>query len=156
MTHFRAPWSKSLIVASTFATLVCVGVTYGMWTLPMDASLEPLRFWLGLLPLAVILVCALFTVRSYSIANDDSFNRPAVLENARLAPRTPVRQIRSHRYTPEHSHVRQRRLFFFHRLLPQQRFGLLPRVHDRSASRGGATLPVLRDRDLPRPTGGLR
>ena len=35
-----------------------------------DGSLEPLRFWLGLLPLAVILICALFTVRGYSIAND--------------------------------------------------------------------------------------
>jgi hypothetical protein len=69
MNYFRAPWSKSLIVASTFATLVCVGVAYGMWTLPMDGSLEPLRFWLGLLPLAVILICTLFTVRGYSIAN---------------------------------------------------------------------------------------
>src|SRR5262249_46332794 len=70
MTHFRAPWSKSLIVASIFATLVCFGVTYGMWTLPMDRSLQPLRFGLGLLPLAVILVCGLFMVRGYSIAND--------------------------------------------------------------------------------------
>lgn len=70
MTHFRAPWSKSLIVASTFATLVCLSVTYAMWTLPMDGSLAPLRFWLGLLPLAVILACALFMVRGYSIAND--------------------------------------------------------------------------------------
>jgi Bacterial PH domain len=35
----------------------------------MDAS-EPLRFWLGLLPLVIIFACALFTVRSYSITND--------------------------------------------------------------------------------------
>jgi len=70
MTQFRAPWSKSLIVASIFATLVCLGVTYGMWTLPMDGSLQSLRFGLGLLPLAVILICALFMVRSYSIANN--------------------------------------------------------------------------------------
>ena len=69
MNYYRAPWSKSLIVASTFATLVCLGVTYAMWTLPMDGSLERLRFWLGLLPLAVILACALFTVRGYTIAN---------------------------------------------------------------------------------------
>ena len=69
MTHFRAPWGKSLMVASTFATLVCLGVTYAMWTLPMDGSLAPLRLWLGLLPLAVILACALFMVRGYSIEN---------------------------------------------------------------------------------------
>jgi hypothetical protein len=71
MTHFRAPWSKSLIVASTFATLVCLGVSYALWTLPLrGGSAEPLRFWLALLPLAVILACALFMVRGYLIAND--------------------------------------------------------------------------------------
>jgi Bacterial PH domain len=70
MTHFRAPWSKSLIVASTFATLVCLGVSYALWTLPLrGGSAESLRFSLVLLPLTVILICALFTVRGYSISN---------------------------------------------------------------------------------------
>jgi Bacterial PH domain len=70
MNYFHAPWSKSLIVASTFATLVCLGVSYALWTLPLTGgSVESLRFWLVLLPLAVILVCALFTVRGYSISN---------------------------------------------------------------------------------------
>ena len=70
MNYFRAPWSKSLIVASTFATLVCLGVSYALWTLPLrGGSAETLRFWLALLPLAVILICALFTVRGYSISN---------------------------------------------------------------------------------------
>jgi Bacterial PH domain len=59
-----------LIVASTFATLVCLGVSYALWTLPLrGGSAESLRFWLVLLPLAVILICALFTVRGYSIGN---------------------------------------------------------------------------------------
>jgi Bacterial PH domain len=70
MTYFRAPWSKSLIVASTFATLVCLGAVYALWTLPAEPSFEPLRFWLGSLPLAIIFICALFAVRSYSITND--------------------------------------------------------------------------------------
>jgi hypothetical protein len=70
MTHFRAPWSKSLIVASLFATLVCLGVSYALWTLPLTGgSAKSMRFWLVLIPLAVILICALFTVRGYSIAN---------------------------------------------------------------------------------------
>jgi Bacterial PH domain len=70
MTHFTAPWSKSLVVASTFATLVCLGASYALlWTMPMDTS-HRLRFWLGLLPLVVILTCALFTVRGYLITND--------------------------------------------------------------------------------------
>jgi Bacterial PH domain len=70
MTYFCAPWSKSLIVASTFAALVCLGVSYALWTLPLTGGpAESLRFWLALLPLAVILMCALFTVRGYSIGN---------------------------------------------------------------------------------------
>src|SRR5262245_28990929 len=70
MINFRAPWSKSLIVASTFATLVCFGVIYAMWSLPLRGeSAESLRFWLALLPLGVIVICALFTVRGYSISN---------------------------------------------------------------------------------------
>jgi Bacterial PH domain len=70
MTHFRAPWSKALLVASTFATLVCLGVSYALWTLPLrSGSADSLRFWLVLLPLLVILISALFTVRGYSISN---------------------------------------------------------------------------------------
>jgi len=67
MNYFRAPWSKSLVVASTFATLVCLGVAYLMSTLPVPS--ESLRLWLGLLPLAITFICALFTVRGYSIDN---------------------------------------------------------------------------------------
>jgi Bacterial PH domain len=70
MNYFRAPWSKSLIVASTFATLVCLGVSYALWTLPLTGgSAESLHFWLALMPLAIIVICALFTVRGYSISN---------------------------------------------------------------------------------------
>lgn len=70
MNYFRPPWSKSLIVASTFATLVCLAAAFALWTLPGDPSFKPLRFWLGLLPLAIILLCALFTVRGYSLTHD--------------------------------------------------------------------------------------
>jgi Bacterial PH domain len=67
MTHFRAPWSKSLVAASTFATLICLGVAYILWTLPVAS--ESLRLWLGLLPLAMIFICALFMIRGYSVEN---------------------------------------------------------------------------------------
>src|SRR5262249_7454795 len=99
MTHFRAPWSKSLIVASIFATLVCLGVTYGMWTLPMDRSLPPLRLGLGLLPLAVILICALFMVRSYSIANDTLLDHRPFWKT-----RVSLRELRSVKFDPTATH----------------------------------------------------
>src|SRR5438094_10085502 len=99
MTHFGAPWSKSLIVASTFATLVCLGVTYAMWTLPMDGSLEPLRFWLGLLPLAIILLSALFTVRGYSITND-----ALLIDRLFCTTRIPLTELQSVKFDPAATH----------------------------------------------------
>jgi hypothetical protein len=61
----------------------------------MDAS-EPLRFWLGLLPLVIILVCVLFTVRSYSITND------ALLINRLLwKTRVSLSGLQSVKYDPE-------------------------------------------------------
>jgi Bacterial PH domain len=71
MNYFRAPWSKSLIVASTFATLVCLGATYALWTVPAKVAFDQVRLWFALLPLAIILICALFTVRGYSFSRND-------------------------------------------------------------------------------------
>lgn len=96
MTHFRAPWSKSLIVASTFATLVCLGVAYALLTLPAEPSFEAVRLWLSLVPLAVILVCAVFTVRGYSIANND-----LVIDRLFWKTRVPLRELRSVKFDPE-------------------------------------------------------
>jgi hypothetical protein len=58
------------MVASLFATLVCLGVAYALWTVPAEPAFERVRFWFALLPLAIILVCALFVVRGYSITNN--------------------------------------------------------------------------------------
>jgi len=99
MTHFRAPWSKSLIVASTFATLVCLAVTYALWTLPAEGSWEPLRFWLGLLPLAIIFICALFTVRGYSITND-----AFLIDRLFWTTRIPLTELQSVKFDPAATH----------------------------------------------------
>src|SRR5688572_353726 len=95
MTNFGAPWSKSLIVASTFATLVCLGASCALWTLPMDAS-EPIRFWLGLLPLAIILVCALFVVRAYSITTGT-----LLIHRLFWKTRIPLSRLQSVKFDPE-------------------------------------------------------
>ena len=96
MTHFRATWSKSLIVSSIFATLVCLGVSYAMWTLPMDASLGQLRFWLAVLPLAIILICALFTVRGYSTVSNY-----LVIDRLFWKTNVPLRELQSVKFDPE-------------------------------------------------------
>jgi hypothetical protein len=99
MTHFRAPWSMSLIVASTFATLVCSGVAYALWTLSIDPSLHPLRFWLALLPMAIILICALFTVRGYSIANGT-----LLIDRLFWTTRIPLTELQSVKFDPTATH----------------------------------------------------
>jgi hypothetical protein len=99
MSPFRAPWSKSLIVASTFATLVCLGVSYALWTLPLGDSSEPLRFSLGLLPLAIILLCALFTVRGYSISND-----ALLIHRLLWKTRISLSGLQSVKFDPEGTH----------------------------------------------------
>ena len=96
MNYFRAPWSKSLIVASTFATLVCLGAAIALWTLPGDPSFEPLRFWLGFLPLAIILICGLFTVHGYSIASDS-----LLIDRLFWKTRIPLRELQSVKFDPE-------------------------------------------------------
>jgi len=65
----------------------------------MDRSLQPLRFGLGLLPLAVILVCGLFMVRGYSIANDTLLvHRPFWKTHVSL------RELRSVKFDPTATH----------------------------------------------------
>jgi len=99
MAHFRAAWSKSLIVTSTFATLVCLGVSYALWTLPAEPSFEPLRFWLALLPLAIMLLCALFAVRGYAITNND-----LVIDRLLWKTRVSLRELQSVKFDPKATH----------------------------------------------------
>jgi hypothetical protein len=99
MNYFRAPWSKSLIVASIFATLVCLGVAYAFWTLPAEPSFEPLRLWLSLVPLAVILICALFIVRGYSITNN-----ALLIDRLFWKTRVSLRELRSVKSDPIATH----------------------------------------------------
>jgi hypothetical protein len=62
MKNYRAPWSTSLIIVSSFATLICIGVAISLvWSG---------RPWLGLLPIAILCGALLFTIRGYSVTPD--------------------------------------------------------------------------------------
>src|SRR5262245_49436893 len=99
MTHFRAPWSKSLMVDSIFANIVCLGVSYAMWTLPMEDSLSQLRCCLAFLPLAVILLCSLFTVRGYAIVSNY-----LVIDRLFWKTNVSLRELRSVKFDPTATH----------------------------------------------------
>ncbi len=62
MKHYKAPWSKSLVVTTSLATFSCLGIT-----LYFVAYFHGWLRWEGFLPLAIILVSALFTIRGYTV-----------------------------------------------------------------------------------------
>jgi len=71
-------------------------VSYTLWTLLVDASLEPLRFWLALLPLAIILICAVFTVRGYSITNN-----ALLIDRLFWTTRIPLTEFQTAKFDPD-------------------------------------------------------
>ena len=70
MKHYEAPWSTSLIVMSIITTVLCLGIPVGAW---FNLAAKPPPGVLGcvvLLPLVILFVTALFTIRGYSISSD--------------------------------------------------------------------------------------
>jgi len=65
MKRYKAPWSRSLIVISSLATVLCLGIALGMvWN---TRGVFP---WLALLPLAIVIGSAPFAIRGYSVTSD--------------------------------------------------------------------------------------
>jgi hypothetical protein len=70
MKHYEAPWSTSLIVMSVLTTIICLGASAGAW-LGLAAKHPPGALGLAvLLPLAILIGAALFTIRGYSLSSD--------------------------------------------------------------------------------------
>ncbi|MEI8309582.1 MAG: PH domain-containing protein [Verrucomicrobiota bacterium] len=55
---------------SVLATLVCLGITFGVPLLPAPKHGGEVGMWLRWLPLVLVFGCALFTVRGYTIMPD--------------------------------------------------------------------------------------
>ena len=70
MRTYQAPWGRSLTVVSVLATLLCLGITFGVPLLPASKHGGEVGMWLRWLPLALIFGAALFTVRGYTITPD--------------------------------------------------------------------------------------
>ncbi|MDQ1422082.1 MAG: hypothetical protein QOJ52_4044 [Acidimicrobiaceae bacterium] len=62
MKKYTSPWSTSLIVVSSVATLICLGAAISVvWTS---------RPWMALLPLAIVCGGILFMIRGYTVTPD--------------------------------------------------------------------------------------
>lgn len=70
MKHFRAPWCAALIVISIFATPLCFGIAFGTPLLPQPKHGGEIGMMLRWLPLAMMPVCAFYTIRGYTITPD--------------------------------------------------------------------------------------
>jgi hypothetical protein len=58
MFAYAAPWSRSLTVSSVLATILCLGLAaWTAWGSPGGPA------WIAVLPVAILIVAALFTVR---------------------------------------------------------------------------------------------
>src|SRR6202007_1033498 len=95
---YRAPWSSSLLIISLLATASCIGIA--VLTLLTNRGALP---WIAL-PLGILAVGALFTVRGYTLAPDAILihrlfwvtRLPLIgLESAEFTPDAMVRSIRT-------------------------------------------------------------
>jgi hypothetical protein len=91
MKTYKAPWGTSLIVISTLATILCVGIAIGMiWS---SRGILP---WVALLPLAIICGGALFTIRGYTVTPE------AVLVHRLFwTTRLPLTGLQSAQFMPD-------------------------------------------------------
>ncbi len=123
--YYQAPWSTSLIVISSLATVLCVGAALAMmW------SSQGVLPWLALLPLAIVGGGALFTIRGYTVTSD------AILVHRLFwTTRLPLAGLKSAQVEPDAMRWSIRTFWqwwtvFLYRVLPQQEIGRLSCVRN--------------------------
>jgi hypothetical protein len=100
MTEYKAHWSKSLVVVSLAATVICLGSAYFV----AEQDGRGFASWPALLLLAIVMGSALFTIRGYAIGPDAILVRRlfwatrlplAGLQHASFDPEAMRRSIRT-------------------------------------------------------------
>jgi hypothetical protein len=71
MKHYNAPWSRTLLLLTLIFTAVLLGITLSGWRGIASLQIGTLDFWLSILPLLIVVGAAFFTVRGYSVTNDE-------------------------------------------------------------------------------------
>ena len=87
MKNYAAPWSRSLIYLSAFATLLCLGVAI---TVALHNDL-----WLAILPFAIVFGGMLFMIRGYSVTSDE-----LLVHRLLWTTRLPLADLRSAQVEP--------------------------------------------------------
>ncbi|MGA9351360.1 MAG: PH domain-containing protein [Anaerolineae bacterium] len=87
MKHYKAHWGIPLIVVSSLLTVLCLGIAY-------EAFMQSHTLF-GLLLLALILGCALFTIRGYTVTPD-----AILIHRLFWATRLPLAGLQSAQFQP--------------------------------------------------------
>lgn len=95
MKPYPAPWGRPLVVISVLATVLCLGLTFFEWSRVTGPPLGMPAFWLGCLPLALVIGCALFTIRGYALTPDTLLIRRFL-----WSTRVPLAELKSAEYLP--------------------------------------------------------
>ena len=96
MKRYEAHWSTTLITVSLLVTILCLGITFGLWPLLLKGRVPPAISWTGLLPVVLLFGCALFTIRGYTVTPD------AILVHRLFwATRVPRAGLQSARVEPD-------------------------------------------------------
>lgn len=95
MKPYPAPWGRPLVVISVLATVLCLGLTFFEWSRVTGPPLGMPAFWLGCLPLALVIGCALFTIRGYALTPDTLLIRRLLWSTS-----VPLAELKSAEYLP--------------------------------------------------------
>jgi hypothetical protein len=65
MKHYKAYWSPFLIIMSTLLTALCLGLAFA------EFRRHGASAWVGWLLVALVIGCALFSIRGYTVAPEE-------------------------------------------------------------------------------------
>jgi len=91
MKTYSAPWSRCLIIISLLGTTVCIGAALSVFS----TDRGPWR-WIALLPLFVLALGALFTIRGYTVVAD-----AILIHRLFWTSRLPLTGLESAEFTPD-------------------------------------------------------
>lgn len=91
MKNHDAPWGKMLVIISLLVSMFCIGLA--AFFILSGRTLSP---WSTAIPVGILVVCALFTVRGYAIGSGELLIR-RLLWTTRL----PLKDLVSARFEPE-------------------------------------------------------
>ena len=64
---FAAPWGRTLRVMTLIVGMVCLALTVSLWPIIQREGPESIHFWGGLLPVVILLLAAVFTIKGYRL-----------------------------------------------------------------------------------------